>query len=162
MAKVYLALGSNVGDRRAYLKEAIQLLEDKVHIVEVSKAYETKPWGYEQQDNFINMVISGKTELTPEQLLSFVKNVETKVGRIPRFKLGPREMDIDIIFYDNLVYKEGQLQIPHPGFCERDFVLMPLMDLDPNLVDPVSKKTVRQLYSKLPKNKLSILNISAE
>ncbi|MGD0331044.1 MAG: 2-amino-4-hydroxy-6-hydroxymethyldihydropteridine diphosphokinase [Nitrososphaeria archaeon] len=157
MAKIYLALGSNVGDRASNLKKAIELLRRKIQEIKLSLVYETKPVGYEKQDNFLNMVLEGKTELSPIQLLEFVKQVEKDTGRIRRFNGGPREIDVDILFYDDLIYHDGQLDIPHPRLHERDFVLRPLMDLNPEIIHPIYKKAVGQLYSEIPKNDLSIL-----
>jgi 2-amino-4-hydroxy-6-hydroxymethyldihydropteridine diphosphokinase len=150
MAEVYLALGSNVGDRCGYMRRAFDLLRAEVHGLRASRVYETTPMGYEKQGNFLNAALGGDTELSPEGLLAFVKRVEREVGRIRRFPLGPREIDIDILFYSCIVYRDGTLEIPHPRLCERDFVLRPLVDLDGGLLHPVCGKTVGQLYDELP------------
>lgn len=147
MHKVFLGLGANVGDKKKNLEKAIELLSEKIINIQSSKFYETEPWGYKEQDNFFNAAIRGKTPLLPIELLKFVKDVETRVGRIERFKWGPREIDIDILFYDDLIYKDSDLQIPHPHLHERDFVLKPLMDLDPNFIHPIFKKTIRHIRS---------------
>lgn len=147
MHKVFLGLGTNVGDKKKNLEKAIDLLSEKVTNIKSSKFYETEPWGYKDQDKFLNAAIMGETSLSPLEFLKFVKDVEERVGRIERFKWGPREIDIDILFYDDLIYKDSDLQIPHPRLHERDFVLKPLMDLDPNFIHPTFKKTIRHIRS---------------
>lgn len=146
---VFLGLGANVGDKKKNLNKAIVKLKEKISDIHVSKFYETEPWGYENQDKFLNAAIGGTTFLSPNDLLKFVKQIEKEVGRVERFKWGPREIDIDILFYDSLIYKDNSLIIPHPFLHERKFVLEPLMDLDSNFIHPVFKKTIRQLYEKL-------------
>jgi len=155
--RVFLGLGANVGDKKANIKKAIGYLSENVSDIKLSPIYETKPWGYEKQDNFLNAAVSGKTSLSPSQLLKFVKDAEKKVGRIKRFKWGPREIDIDILFYDDLIYKDDDVVIPHPHLHERDFVLKPLMDLDPNFVHPVFKEKVCELYKALSQKDSSIV-----
>jgi 2-amino-4-hydroxy-6-hydroxymethyldihydropteridine diphosphokinase len=121
-------------------------LSSQVHDVKEAPSYITKPVGYIDQPDFLNTAISGQTNLTPIQLLVFLKKTEKQVGRIKRFKWGPREIDIDIIFYgDQIIYEDG-VSIPHSCFRERDFVLRPLNDLNPDFIDPVTKKTVRELF----------------
>jgi len=146
---VYLALGSNVGDKKEHIENAVTLLGKKIKEITVAKLYETKPMYYENQENFLNTALRGETTLSPEELLQFVKQVEKKVGRKDRFRNGPREIDIDILFYDNLILETNTLQIPHPRIQERDFVLKPFMDLDPNFVHPVLEKTMKELYNQL-------------
>ena len=146
---IFLGLGSNVGDKKKNLEKAVSKLKEEISDIKISKFYETEPWGYRDQDKFLNAAVSGKTFLTSLELLRFVKLIEKKIGRIKRFKWGPREIDIDILFYDDLIYKDSSVEIPHPNLWERKFVLEPLMDLDPNFIHPIFKKTVRQLYEKL-------------
>lgn len=147
---VFLGLGANMGDKKKNLEKAIGQLKEKISGIQVSKSYETEPWGYKNQDKFLNAAMYGTTPLDPDELLKFIKIMEKEVGRIERFKWGPREIDIDILFYDDLVYKNNSLTIPHPFLQERKFVLEPLMDLDPNFIHPVYKKTIRQLYENFP------------
>jgi 2-amino-4-hydroxy-6-hydroxymethyldihydropteridine diphosphokinase len=156
MATVYLALGSNVGDSESYIKQAVEMLGSKISHIKIAPIYRSKAVGYTDQADFFNTVIVGQTELDPRQLLKFVKKIEPKVGRIARFRWGPREIDIDIIFYDNKVLDESNLIIPHPRFSQRDFVLKPICDLDPKQIDPRSGLSVSELYAKLPKDQLSI------
>ena len=144
---VYLALGSNLGDRLANLKEAIAALTPQMNVKAKSQVYETPPWGYEDQPKFLNQVVRAKTYLEPEQLLKHLKRLEVALGRKESFPNGPRLIDIDILFYDDLVLKTPALVIPHPRLHERAFVLMPLMDIDPDLVHPVSKKSVREMVA---------------
>src|SRR5258706_7388759 len=137
MHKIFLALGSNVGDKAKNIETAIALLAEKIKDIHVASLYTTKPVGYVDQDNFVNTALSGDTDLTPEELLKFVKDIEQQVGRIYRFRWGPREIDIDILFYDDVVIKQERLEIPHPRLHERDFVLVPLSDIAPDLIHPV-------------------------
>ena len=145
MHKVFLALGANVGNRERNINLSIKLLKEKIKNVRLAPIYESKAVGYKDQANFLNTALLGFTALSPLELLDFIKKVEKKVGRIKRFKWGPREIDIDILFYENLIYKEDKLQIPHPRLHERDFVLQPLLDLEPQFEHPVFKKTVKKL-----------------
>ena len=144
---VYLALGSNVGDRLANLKEAIASLTPQMDVKAKSSVYETPPWGYEDQPKFLNQVIRAKTYLEPEPLLRHLKRLEVALGRQESFPNGPRAIDLDILFYDDLVLYSPSLTIPHPRLHERSFVLLPLMDLDPELVHPVNKKSVREMLA---------------
>jgi 2-amino-4-hydroxy-6-hydroxymethyldihydropteridine diphosphokinase len=142
---VYLALGSNLGDRLANLKQAIASLPPQMEVRAKSQVYETPPWGYEDQPKFLNQVIKVTTYLDPEPLLKHLKRLEFALGRRESFLNGPRLIDIDILFYDDLVLNKASIIIPHPRLHERGFVLVPLMDINPNLVHPVSKKSVREL-----------------
>jgi 2-amino-4-hydroxy-6-hydroxymethyldihydropteridine diphosphokinase len=158
MARIYLGLGSNLGDRISYMANAIKSLKQDIRSIRVSKVYETRPFGYERQDNFLNAAIEGETDLSPMDLLGSVKRAEIETGRQKRFRFGPREIDVDILFYGNLIIHEEGLDIPHQGMAERDFVLKPLMDLNPDILHPIYKKTVRQLYDELPKDKRFVLD----
>lgn len=147
--KVYLGLGSNVGDKTGFLMKAVDLIGEKVNILKTSRIYLSKPVGYENQDIFLNMVIYGETELNLLSLFEFVKEIEKKVGRIDRFKWGPREIDIDILFFNDDVYSSDILTVPHPLLHERDFVIVPLMDINPDYVHPQLGLKVRDLLSKV-------------
>jgi len=109
--------------------------------------YETPPWGYEDQPKFLNQAIKAKTYLEPEPLLKHLKRLELALGRKETFPNGPRLIDIDLLFYDDKVLNTASLVIPHPRLHERGFVLMPLMDIDPDLVHPVHKKSVREMLA---------------
>lgn len=159
MNHIYLALGSNVGDKKKHIFSAIKLLSEKVTNIHQAPLYESKAVGFTEQDNFLNTVISGKTDLSPGALLAFVKDVEIRVGRIQRFRWGPREIDIDILFYDDLIRNEDRLEIPHPRLHERDFVLIPFIQLNPTFIHPRIKKTVKELLESIPVAQRSIMKI---
>jgi 2-amino-4-hydroxy-6-hydroxymethyldihydropteridine diphosphokinase len=142
---VYLALGSNLGDRLANLKEAIAALPPQMEVQAKSSIYETPPWGYEAQPKFLNQVIKAETYLAPGPLLKHLKRLEVALGRQESFPNGPRQIDMDILFYDDLVLNSPSLVIPHPRLHERGFVLLPLMDISPDLVHPVNQKSVREM-----------------
>lgn len=142
---VYLALGTNLGDRPANLKQAIASLTPQLEVTAKSGIYETPPWGFEDQPKFLNQVIKGKTYLDPERLLKHLKRLEVALGRKESFPYGPRLIDIDILFYDDLVMNKPSIVIPHPRLHERGFVLLPLMEIAPNLVHPVTQKSVREM-----------------
>jgi len=144
---VYLALGSNVGNRAANLKAAIAALPPQMEVKVKSRVYETPPWGYTNQEKFLNQVVKAWTYLEPEPLLKHLKRLEVALGRVPTFQYGPRLIDIDILLYDDLVFDSADLKIPHPQMHERGFVLLPLMDIAPDLVHPVKKQTIRQLIA---------------
>src|SRR6185312_8574474 len=116
---VYLALGSNLGNRHRYLRVALQYLRERVDIHTLSSIYETEPVGYLEQPLFLNMVCSGQTQLSPQDLLKFVKEIEATIGRQPSLRNGPRSIDIDILMYDNLHLEQADLIIPHPRMTER-------------------------------------------
>src|SRR5579864_6860445 len=126
---VFLALGSNQGDRRSNLAAALQRLREVVEIATISSIYETEPVGYLDQPHFFNIVCRGKTKLSPSELLKYAKAIEVGIGRQPSFRNGPRPIDIDIIFYDDLQIKHDDLTIPHPRMAERAFVLVPLAEI---------------------------------
>ncbi|WP_299237563.1 2-amino-4-hydroxy-6-hydroxymethyldihydropteridine diphosphokinase [Sulfurihydrogenibium sp.] len=157
MNEVYLGLGSNVGDRLLNLNKAIELLSEKIQILKKSKIYVSKAVGYTDQPDFYNMVLYGRTNLSPEELFNFIKDVEKNAGRVYRFHWGPREIDIDILFYNNLVYKSDKLNIPHPRLHERDFVLLPLIELNPKLFHPVLNKRVSDLKEFMENSVIGVL-----
>ena len=142
---VFLALGSNLGDRAANLGEALRRLLPAVNVLAASPVYETPPWGYTDQPAFLNQVAKAETELSPSDLLAHLKQVETLIGRQATFKYGPRTIDLDILFYDQAIVETPTLRVPHPHLAERAFVLLPLVDLEPDLMHPALGKTVRQL-----------------
>lgn len=142
---VYLGLGSNMGDRRANLSGAITALSERVDVVKISSVYETEPVGYEEQPLFLNAVCLVRTDIGPLQLLSLVKGIESDMGRETSFPNGPRVIDIDIIMYGDLVVVDPELTIPHPRMAERAFVLMPLVEIAPDLVHPFIGESVGEL-----------------
>jgi 2-amino-4-hydroxy-6-hydroxymethyldihydropteridine diphosphokinase len=146
---IYLGLGTNLGDRHENLLSAATLLPPKVAVVAQSPIYQTPPWGFTEQADFLNQVIKAETTLNPKDLLKYVKKIEKKVGRTATFRWGPREIDIDILFYDNLVYEEKKLTIPHPRLHQRAFMLVPLADLAPKLLHPLTGQTIQQHLAEL-------------
>jgi 2-amino-4-hydroxy-6-hydroxymethyldihydropteridine diphosphokinase len=145
---VYLSLGSNVGDREAMLQAAVDGLHaPDLRIRRVSPVYETEPMGVTNQRWFLNLVVEAETSLFPMQLLGRTGKVERRLGRKRLAPKGPRSIDIDILFYGSAVVRTTKLEIPHPRFAERRFVLAPLAELVPELRDPVSRRTVRELLS---------------
>jgi 2-amino-4-hydroxy-6-hydroxymethyldihydropteridine diphosphokinase len=142
---VYLALGTNLGNRLLNLNTAISSLTPQMNLKNKSPVYETPPWGFADQPAFLNQVVMVETYEGPERLLKHLKRLETALGRVPNFQNGPRLIDIDILFYDDLVLDTAPLVIPHPRLHERAFVLVPLADLMPDLVHPVLHKSVHEL-----------------
>jgi 2-amino-4-hydroxy-6-hydroxymethyldihydropteridine diphosphokinase len=144
---VYLALGSNMDDRLANLKQAIASLPPQMTVKKKSKVYETPPWGYTDQPKFLNQVLMATTYVDPEPLLRHIKRLEVALGRKASFRNGPRLIDIDILFYDDLMLETPDLILPHPRLHERGFVLLPMMDIAPDLVHPVKKKSIREMMA---------------
>ena len=147
--KVYLGLGSNLGDRQGNLLRAVELLSQWGQIEELSSLYETEPVGYLNQPPFLNAACQLTTTLTAEELLAVAKNIEAALGRIQSFRNAPRPIDIDILFYGEQVINSPHLTIPHPRLEERAFVLVPLAEIAPDLVHPVSGLTVQEMMQRL-------------
>ena len=149
MDGVYLLLGSNLGDRHENLSKARQMIrEHSGSVIEESGIYVTAPWGISDQPEFYNQVIRISTSLEAEDLLQTLLQIETDMGRERRIKWGERLIDIDILFYGNLVINTDHLVIPHPGIPDRRFTLVPLCELAPDLVHPVLNKTMTELLDK--------------
>ncbi len=146
---VYLGLGSNLGDRRLNLTQALQRLGQAVRIEAISPIYETPPWGVTDQPRFLNLVLRGVTRLAPHPLLAFVKQIEQQMGRQPAQRFGPRLIDIDILFYAQQTITSDTLTTPHPRLHERAFVLAPLADIEPQLLHPVLGISVAQLLTRV-------------
>lgn len=144
---VYLALGTNLVDRKKNLSAARKSLSSKITIKETSSIYETEPWGEIDQGDFLNQVIHGTTSLSPRELLEFIKQIEVNLGRKPGIRYGPRIIDIDILFYGDHIYSSPDLTIPHPRISERAFVLVPLAEIASDLRIPGSGETIRDLLA---------------
>ncbi|GAB4522785.1 MAG: 2-amino-4-hydroxy-6-hydroxymethyldihydropteridine diphosphokinase [Anaerolineales bacterium] len=149
LSHVFLSIGSNLGDRAANLQAAIQALSPWVQVQASSHVYETAPWGYTDQPAFLNMALSGPTHLPPRRLLAVLKGIEMRLGRRSTFRYGPRVIDLDIIFYDDLCLDTPCLSIPHPRMHQRAFVLVPLCDIAPQWMHPRLHKTVRALRAEI-------------
>ena len=149
MPQVYLIIGSNLGDRLWYFNQAKKWLIDlAVFITKESAIYETEPWGFEDNNLFINQVIVIETHMTPASLLTELKNIEVSLGRIHKVDYyEARCIDIDILFYESLIINTTELIIPHPEIANRRFVLVPLNELNPSLYHPVLMKTCSELLA---------------
>ena len=150
--QIYIALGSNLGDRAGNLARALQLLPARgVHIRQVSDFLETRAYGVTDQPDFLNAVARVETGLAPEQLLQVLLQVEKLMGRVRKRHWGERNIDLDLLLYGDLVYQSKTLTLPHPDMLNREFVLAPLAQIAPNLVHPVAEKTIRELWAELEK-----------
>ncbi|MCW6084502.1 MULTISPECIES: 2-amino-4-hydroxy-6-hydroxymethyldihydropteridine diphosphokinase [Clostridium] len=146
----YVAFGSNIGEKENYIKRALEKIEErKIKIIKVSPIYETEPYGVLDQDSFLNGVVKIETNLTPENLIKELLLIEKQLDRVRERRWGPRTIDLDIIFYDDLIINKNNLIIPHKDMENREFVLKPLCDIDKNFIHPVLKKSVKQLYDEL-------------
>lgn len=146
---VYISLGTNIEPRAENLQEALRNLRDVVVIHRISSIYETEPWGFTDQAWFLNQVVECEAAVSPEELLKLLKEIEEKMGRTATFRYGPRVIDLDILLYGNLVQKNSSLLIPHPSMTERAFVLVPLLEINPDLTMPGKNKRFGQYLAKL-------------
>jgi dihydroneopterin aldolase/2-amino-4-hydroxy-6-hydroxymethyldihydropteridine diphosphokinase len=149
MATTYLCLGSNLGDRKSNIKRALEEIgKSGINIVRKSSLYETEPTGIKAQPLFFNLCAEAETALAPRALLAAVKSVEASLGRQKTMKWGPRIIDIDILFYDNIILKDEGLVIPHPEIENRKFVLVPMSEIAADFVHPALKITIKELSGK--------------
>jgi 2-amino-4-hydroxy-6-hydroxymethyldihydropteridine diphosphokinase len=150
----YIGIGSNIGNKVRHCEKAIaEILKANRHkLLAQSSLFKTQPIGYTSQDWFVNGVIKIETELEPLALLRILKAIESRMGRAKTVRWGPRVIDLDILFFDEEEIKTEEVQIPHPSLHERQFVLIPLAEIDRNLIHPVLKKKVRELLEGLKEN----------
>ena len=148
---VFVAMGSNMGDKKAYLDNAVDVISaaEGCRLIRVSEYIWTEPYGYTEQDVFLNGCLEMETLLTPGELLEFLHAIEDRNGRVRDIRWGPRTLDLDIIFYDDIVISDAALRIPHAGAHEREFVLAPLSEIAPYKLHPVFGKTVLELLNEL-------------
>ncbi len=154
MNTAYLSIGSNIGDKKKNLDDAINFLDrhDKIDVVAVSLFYKTQPQNYIDQEWFVNAALKIETKLAPEKLLATLKSLEKTLDKNGKsFRFGPRIIDLDIIYYENVVLKTDQLEIPHPRMHERCFVLMPICDIGAHEIHPVLKQRSDELLKKIEK-----------
>lgn len=148
METVFIALGSNIGDRMLNLETARNIIEAGIgKIICASEVYETEPWGHAEQPDFLNQVIKVKTPMAAGLVLDELLAVEERMGRIRTFKNAPRVIDLDILFYGTMIINEKDVTIPHPSIGDRKFVLAPLSEISPDFVHPVTKKTIGRMLS---------------
>lgn len=148
----YLSLGSNLEDRLKYLKEAIQLLEknDSVEIIDISSIYETDPIGFTNQGNFLNIVIKIKTTYSADKLLGECMDIEQELGRKREIRWGPRTIDLDILLYNDENIESENLSVPHPRMRERAFVIIPLLEIEPNIQLPTMDQPLMTELERMP------------
>ncbi len=150
MTTVFLALGSNLGDRKTNLYTAIDFLRRKITVQRLSSIYETEPAYVTDQPPFLNLVLRGETDLPPTELLMLAKSIEREMGRQKTIRFGPRVVDVDILLYGDERINAPLLTIPHPRMTERAFVLIPLAEIAPDIVIPGTEKPVSLLAAALP------------
>lgn len=140
----YIGIGSNEGNKRTNIKSAIDLINEiaDCNIEKISSVYETLPFGDIEQDNFYNAVIKISTKLNPQELFIELKKIEQRLGRIIREKWGPREIDLDVLLFNDLIFSDEIITLPHKGIIYRDFVLVPLIEIEPELIHPVFNKKI--------------------
>ncbi len=148
---VYLSLGSNIGNRAAHLREAIEHLGTLGEVTAVSALYETEPVEFTRQAWFLNCAVALQTEMLPKQLLAAVLRIEREMGRRRTVAKGPRVIDIDVLLFGSSIIDAPQLTVPHPAMHERRFVLEPLAEIAADVRHPVFKKTIRELRDELPR-----------
>ena len=150
--QAYIALGSNMGDRYEYLKKAVLLLEnqEKITVVNTSSIYETDPVGFTDQDQFLNMAVQVSTSLKPLELLDECLKIEEQLGRKREIRWGPRTLDLDILLYNQEDIETEKLTIPHPRMSERAFVILPLLEMNPNIMLPHMEEPLKSCLQSIP------------
>ena len=149
----YIGIGSNLGDSPSHCEAALSALDElpEIAIARKSSFYKTEPLGLKNQNWFINAVIEIETSLTPEYLLDALLKIEQTIGRVRRKKWGPRVIDLDLLFYENIILKKPGLEVPHPEIANRSCVLIPMAEIQPDFFHPVFNRTIAQLIETIPK-----------
>lgn len=146
MIKTYLLLGSNMGNREDFLSKALTEINASIgKITKKSKIYQTEPWGEKEQEDFLNIAVEVETKLKPKKILEKIHEIEKLLDREETYKWGPREIDIDILFYGEEMISEMDLTIPHPFIHERKFTLIPLAEIAPELYHPIMGANIMDL-----------------
>ncbi len=152
MNKVYIAFGSNIGDKYKAIEDALEMLNQRgLRVTAKSKIYETEPYGYEDQPPFVNGAVEIETHLSCREVLKTILGIENDIGRVRLIRWGPRIIDLDILMFNDEVYDEEDMKVPHIDMQNRAFVLEPLNDLCPDKIHPVLKKSIRSLLEDLKK-----------
>jgi len=151
LSAAYICIGSNLGDRLGYIREAIRRIEQskEIKISKTSSVYETQPTEYKDQPWFLNIVLELETMLKPLNLLELLLHIESQIGRKKTRRYGPRNIDLDILLYDDLLVSSDKLTLPHPRMHERRFVLVPLAEIAPQVIHPLKKKSIEELLEEL-------------
>ncbi|MBY0449173.1 MAG: 2-amino-4-hydroxy-6-hydroxymethyldihydropteridine diphosphokinase [Cyanobacteria bacterium] len=153
MSRVYIGLGSNIGDRIGFIQQALHFLSHhpQITVLSTSSFYETEPVGYKDQEWFVNAVVSLETEMTPYSLLRHCQMIEQQLGRIrdPQIPDGPRTIDLDILFFDSLIQSDPELSIPHPRFHERAYALVPMLEIGEDHIHPIFGQSMIALHQAL-------------
>jgi len=149
---VYLSIGSNIEPKRENIINAIKFIREIAEVKDVSSLYETEPWGsIKNQENFLNIILKCEVNLEPEIFIKLIKDIEKRIGRNNGIRWGPREIDIDIILYEDRIINRDDLIVPHKFFEERGFVVIPLYEVDKILINPLNKKSISEIYEKVDK-----------
>ncbi len=157
--RAILLIGSNLGDKAGYMAEARERLRGLGREIAASRLYSSRPFGGLDQGDFLNAAISFETDLPPEPLLAEVKAVEREIGRTPSKRWGPREIDIDIALLGDVVFDSDELNIPHSGLLERDFFIVPIIEILPETMDPRTGKRLTEALSEMPEESKTIISI---
>ncbi|MFC1690771.1 2-amino-4-hydroxy-6-hydroxymethyldihydropteridine diphosphokinase [Nanoarchaeota archaeon] len=150
---VYIGVGSNIEDKKIHIDKAIDMMKEKINILQESSLFETEPMGFEDQDWFFNGVVKAETDLSPKELLDFLMDIEKKLGRNQEDRKAPRTIDLDILFYGDQTIEEDNLIVPHPDMEKHSFAVVPMAEIDPKFVHPKLQKTMEQLEEQLEEHK---------